>query len=98
MSGGEAQRLALARILLRNHQVWLLDEPTAHLPDAQHHRLASLIYELGKERTLVWASHKVLPVNWFTGCWRVENGVIADHVDAQVERAMPVSNEEDCHA
>ena len=98
MSGGEAQRLALARILLRNHQVWLLDEPTAHLPDVQHHRLASLIYELGKERTLVWASHKMLPVNWFTGCWRVENGVVAEHVDSQVERAMPVSNEEDCHA
>ncbi|BFT31814.1 hypothetical protein D210916BOD24_29900 [Alteromonas sp. D210916BOD_24] len=76
LSGGEAQRLSLARVLLRDESVWLLDEPTAHLPDEQHQRLASLIYRLGKGKTLVWASHKALPADWFNRFWHVENGAV----------------------
>ena len=72
LSGGEAQRLSLARALLRDESIWLLDEPTAHLPDEQHHRLAQLIKRLGESKTLIWASHKALPSNWFNQFWSVE--------------------------
>ena len=72
LSGGEAQRLSLARALLRDESIWLLDEPTAHLPDEQHHRLAQLIKRLGENKTLIWASHKALPSNWFNQFWSVE--------------------------
>ncbi len=34
LSGGEARRVALARVLIGHHQSWILDEPTEHL-DAQ---------------------------------------------------------------
>ena len=73
LSGGEAQRLSLARALLRDADVWLLDEPTAHLPDSQHHRLSSLIYSLTQQKTVIWASHKALPAHWFTHYWTIEN-------------------------
>jgi ATP-binding cassette subfamily C protein CydD len=73
LSGGEAQRLSLARALLRDAEVWLLDEPTAHLPDSQHHRLSSLIYSLTQQKTLLWASHKALPAQWFSHFWTIEN-------------------------
>lgn len=34
LSGGEARRLALARLLVGRHDVWILDEPTEHLDEA----------------------------------------------------------------
>lgn len=76
LSGGELQRLMLARVLLKPADVILLDEPTAHLPEAQHVELSKLIYELTKGKTVIWASHKALPNAWFDLDWRISDGVI----------------------
>ncbi|WP_231401195.1 ATP-binding cassette domain-containing protein [Alteromonas sp. B31-7] len=73
LSGGEAQRLSLARALLREADIWLLDEPTAHLSDSQHHRLSRLIHSVTQDKTVLWASHKALPANWFTHFWNVKH-------------------------
>ena len=76
MSGGEAQRLALARGLLRDADIWLLDEPTAHIPDDQHHRLSKLISHLTQDKTVVWASHKLLPAHWFNAHWHIADNKV----------------------
>ncbi|HAE26587.1 MAG TPA: ABC transporter ATP-binding protein, partial [Hyphomonas adhaerens] len=55
--GGQRQRIALARALLRNAPILLLDEPTAHLdPDAEEDFLRKL-KDLATDRTLLVASH-----------------------------------------
>ena len=59
LSGGQAQRLALARVFLSSAPVVLLDEPTAHLD--QHSRqliLDSLRQLAQQQRTLIVASHQ----------------------------------------
>lgn len=76
MSGGEAQRLALARILLLGKDRVLLDEPTAHLTEAQHVELAELIHRKLRDKTVIWSSHKPLPAAWFNQHWRIKNGEI----------------------
>lgn len=76
LSGGEAQRLGLARILLLGKKVVLLDEPTAHLTDQQHQQLAALICAKLKNKTVIWASHKTLPSDWFSQHWVVADGEI----------------------
>ena len=57
VSGGEARRLTLARLMLADHPVLILDEPTAGLDQATAIKLAADIESWLKGRTLVMLSH-----------------------------------------
>ncbi|MET9227041.1 thiol reductant ABC exporter subunit CydD [Lentzea sp. NPDC003310] len=56
VSGGEAQRLALARALLHDADVVLLDEPTAHLDEPTARRLLEQLRQDG--RTVLHITHR----------------------------------------
>lgn len=59
LSGGEQQRVALCRALLRKPQIVLADEPTGSLDDASGRLVSDLLIELTKENgsTLVLVTH-----------------------------------------
>ncbi len=58
LSGGELQRVALTRALIRRAPLYLLDEPTAHLDDLTSRKAASAIADYAKNATVICASHK----------------------------------------
>ena len=60
LSGGQAQRLALARAFLRDSPLVLLDEPTAHLDPATEAEVIESLKRLAVGRTVVIASHSPL--------------------------------------
>jgi len=57
LSGGQVQRIALARAFVQNSAIVLLDEPTAHLDQQTKTKLLQLIESLFKDKTLLIASH-----------------------------------------
>lgn len=63
-SGGERQRIAIARALHRNGRIWLLDEPTRGIDPATAADLTALLLEATQGDTTLWVTHDpaVLPL------------------------------------
>jgi ATP-binding cassette subfamily C protein CydD len=59
LSGGQAQRIAIARAFLKDAPLLLLDEPTAHLDPAVENDVLESIKRLAIGRTVILATHSV---------------------------------------
>lgn len=62
LSGGEAQRIALARAFLADAPILLLDEATAQADPHSERRVQEAIAELAKDRTVVVIAHRLSTV------------------------------------
>ncbi|MET0436263.1 MAG: thiol reductant ABC exporter subunit CydD [Devosia sp.] len=71
LSGGQAQRVALARLFLRDAGLILLDEPTAHLDATLEAEIMSAIIDYAKGRTLVVATHSHAVATQLDKAWRI---------------------------
>lgn len=58
LSGGEWQRLALARAYLRHSQILILDEPTAALDPMAEHEVFQKFAELASDKLALFISHR----------------------------------------
>lgn len=61
LSAGQARRLCLARVMLSQASVWLLDEPTAGLDTENERLFLSALAASASHRTVVVATHAHLP-------------------------------------
>lgn len=68
LSGGQCQRLALARALLHDSPVYIFDEATSNIDVESENDIMAQIYELAKTKTIILISH------------RLANVVGADHI------------------
>ncbi|MGY6268942.1 thiol reductant ABC exporter subunit CydD [Achromobacter denitrificans] len=78
LSGGQAQRVALARLFLRDPGLILLDEPTAHLDDATQGRVLDEILAFAAGRTLLLATHAPAVAARLGRTLRVAGGKVED--------------------
>src|SRR5699024_4939565 len=56
---GQEQRIAMARALLSDKPIILLDEPTAHLDIETEYDIKHVILELFKDKLMVIATHRL---------------------------------------
>ena len=59
LSGGQAQRIAIARALISNREIIILDEPTSHLDIETEFEIKEKLLELFKGRTVIIATHRL---------------------------------------
>jgi ABC-type transport system involved in cytochrome bd biosynthesis fused ATPase/permease subunit len=58
MSGGQKQRLTLARLFIANPEVWVLDEPTEHLDSKLADQIMHNVVTATGDKSLIVASHR----------------------------------------
>lgn len=63
-SGGERQRFALARILLQDAPIIILDEPTVSLDPITENEVLTTIFTLLADKTIIWVTHHLTGINF----------------------------------
>ncbi|MHB1406940.1 MAG: thiol reductant ABC exporter subunit CydD [Desulfitobacteriaceae bacterium] len=76
LSGGQAQRIALARAFLKNAPLLILDEPTAGLDVVAEERIEQVLAELCRGRTVLVIAHRLSNVQGADRILVLEQGKI----------------------
>lgn len=78
LSGGQEQRMMLARALYKDAPILLLDEPTAALDPIAENDIYLRYNEIAEKRTAIYISHRLASTRFCDRVLFLENGVIAE--------------------
>lgn len=78
-SGGERQRIALARILLQDTPVVILDEPTIGLDPVTENELVQTILSALKDKTIIWITHHLTGIEQMDEVLFLDAGQLSIH-------------------
>ena len=93
LSGGEAQRIAIARALLRKPRLLILDEPTNHLESPAIHQLLENLAALEARPAVLIISHDRDVLAYADQIYRLEHGVLRLRDDFRAPQATAVGLE-----
>lgn len=75
-SGGERQRIALARSFLANREIFLLDEPTSNLDIQNEAIILKSLVEEAKDKTIILVSHRESTLSICDKVFKMTDGII----------------------
>ncbi|MBQ8831562.1 MAG: ABC transporter ATP-binding protein/permease [Oscillospiraceae bacterium] len=81
LSGGQCQRLALARALLHDSPVYIFDEATSNIDVESENDIMREIYALAKHKTVVLISHRLANVTGADNIYVMAGGRVAESGD-----------------
>lgn len=77
-SGGERQRLVIARVFASQKDIYILDEPTSSLDPISEERINKLIIENAKDKTMFIIAHRLSTVVDVDYIYLIDNGKIRE--------------------
>jgi len=81
LSGGEKQRISIARAIMKDSQIIILDEATANVDPENEKDLMNAIDELTKEKTIIMIAHRLKTVRNADQIVVIDKGKIAEQGD-----------------
>lgn len=78
LSGGELQKLMIARCLYTDRPILILDEPTSSLDAVAESQIYQNYYELTKEKTSIFISHRLSSTKFYDRIIHLQNGKIIE--------------------
>ena len=79
LSGGEKQRIAIARAILKNAPIIILDEATASIDPENEHLIQQAISELTRGKTIITIAHRLATIQNADQILVVADSRIAEH-------------------
>lgn len=79
LSGGQCQRLSLARALLHDTPVYIFDEATSNIDAESEELIMDVIHELARTRTVLLISHRLSNVAASDMIYMLKDGLIKEH-------------------
>ncbi|MGL4240951.1 MAG: ABC transporter ATP-binding protein [Beijerinckiaceae bacterium] len=79
VSGGQRQRMAIARALVRNPAILLLDEATSALDQTTERSITRTLNKVAKGRTVISVTHRLTSVVDMDAVYVLEKGKLAEH-------------------
>ncbi|MCI8693217.1 MAG: ABC transporter ATP-binding protein [Lachnospiraceae bacterium] len=78
LSGGERQKLAIARAKYKDAPILVLDEPTAALDPVAEHEMYTRFFDLVKDKTSIYISHRLASTQFCDEILVFDNGQIVE--------------------
>ncbi|WP_240611233.1 ATP-binding cassette domain-containing protein [Actinobaculum sp. 313] len=88
ISGGQAQRLSLARAFLSGRRILLLDEPTSQIDMESEAHIINAITELDHDWTVLIVTHRPSLLRLADSVWELDGGVLRAYADVEKKTAL----------
>ena len=77
LSGGQAQRIAIARAMCKDANILLLDEPTSALDKDTTASVLESIKEFSKDKTVIHVTHQAAHLEGYNHIYKIESGFLS---------------------
>ena len=79
LSGGEKQRISIARALLKKNPILIFDEATSMLDNETEEKIISILLDSFKDTTIILIAHRLSTVKNANTIYVLNNGTIMEH-------------------